>query len=139
MEVAMTKDERLIAIFTAAMIAAIIALATCSAVNMAGAKELPLLLHVSELGEAYDNQRVVVMGWERSMAVKRGRMGSHYVSATVGVGDISVNVFSYFPHINLLNNRVIVQGIYHHSGRFGGIPAERFIVADAIIRDWEED
>lgn len=100
------------------------------------ARELPLLLDVSELGEKYDNQRVAVMGWARSAMVIRGRMGSNFVSATVGEEEDEVTVFSDFPHYNLVNSRVIVQGVYHHTGRFGGLLAENFIVADAVIRDW---
>jgi hypothetical protein len=101
------------------------------------ARELPLLLNVSELGEEYDNQRVAVMGWARSAVVMRGRMGSSFVSATVGEEEDEVTVFSDFPHYNLVNSRVIVQGVYHHQGRYGGLPAEHFIVADAVIRDWD--
>ncbi|MFQ5580128.1 MAG: hypothetical protein ACE5FZ_05900 [Nitrospiria bacterium] len=102
------------------------------------ARELPLLLDVSELGEQYDNQRVTVMGWSRSAIIMKGRMGSNFVSATVGEGGDEVTVFSDFPHYNLVNNRVIVQGVYHHKGRYGGLIAENFIVADAVIRDWEK-
>lgn len=101
------------------------------------ARELPLLVDVSELGEEYDNQRVAVMGWARSAIVMRGRMGSNFVSATVGKGGDEVTVFSDFPHYNIVNNRVIVQGVYHHEGRYGGLPAQNFIVADAVIRDWD--
>ncbi|MFQ5781379.1 MAG: hypothetical protein ACE5HN_11420, partial [Nitrospiria bacterium] len=102
------------------------------------ARELPILVHVSELGKEYDNKRVAVMGWARSTEVMRGRMGSHFVKAEVGEGEDNVTVFSTFPHFNIVNNRVIVQGVYHHEGRFGGIPADHFIVADAVVRDWKE-
>ncbi|HIE64585.1 MAG: hypothetical protein ABGX83_03820 [Nitrospira sp.] len=100
------------------------------------ARELPLLLDVSELGEKYDNRRVTVMGWARSAVLMRGRMGSSFVSATVGEGGDEVTVFSDFPNYNMVNSRVIVQGVYHHEGRFGGLPTEHFIVADAVVRDW---
>jgi len=37
---------------------------------------------------------------------------------------------------SVVNNRVIVQGVYHHHGRYGGHLADHFIVADALMRDW---
>ncbi|MEO2054682.1 MAG: hypothetical protein ABGX83_05225 [Nitrospira sp.] len=133
----MSKDDRILAIWTAVIIASVIILVTCSVTNMAGARELPVLVEVSDLGEEYDNQRVTVMGWARSAEAMRGRMGSNYVRATVGEGESEVTVFSDFPHYNIVNNRVIVQGVYHREGRFGGLLADHFIVADALIRDWE--
>lgn len=135
----MTKDDRILAVFTALIICGVFILSTCTAVHLAGARELPVLVDVSELGEEYDNTRVAVMGWARSAVIKRGRRGSQFVSATVGEGKFEVTVFSEFPHFNLVNNRVIVQGVYHSNGRYGGFPAEHFIVADAFIRDWGRD
>jgi len=100
------------------------------------AKELPLLVSVSELCEDHDGMRVTVMGWARSAEMQRGRMGSNYVKTEVGEGEKSITVFSTFPPYNILNNRVIVQGVYHHEGRFGGLLADHFIVADTVMRDW---
>lgn len=100
------------------------------------AKELPLLVDVSELCEEHDGKRVAVMGWARSTEVKRGRMGSQFVKTEVGEENVSVSVYSTFPQYNVLNNRVIIQGVYHHRGRFGGLLADHFIVADAVMRDW---
>ena len=100
------------------------------------AKELPVLVNVSDLCEEYDGMRVTVMGWARSAEAVRGRMGSNFVKTEVGEGEKSVTVFSVFPPYNIVNNRVIIQGIYHHSGRFGGLLADHFIVADTVMRDW---
>ncbi|MFQ5588732.1 MAG: hypothetical protein ACE5F7_07820 [Nitrospiria bacterium] len=100
------------------------------------AKELPVLVDVSQLNEEYDGKRVTVMGWARSAEVKRGRLGSNFVETEVGENGLSVTVFSDFPPYNIVNNRVIVQGIYHHHGRYGGLLADHFIVADALMRDW---
>ncbi len=100
------------------------------------AKELPVLVDVSELTQEYDGKRVAVMGWARSAETLRGRMGSNYVKTEVGDEVQSVTVFSVFPPYNVVNNRVIVQGVYHHEGRFGGQLARHFIVAEALMRDW---
>jgi len=100
------------------------------------AKELPVLVNVSDLCEDHDGMRVAVMGWARSAELMRGRMGSNYVKTEVGEGTKSVIVFSSFPPYNIVNNRVIIQGIYHHQGRFGGLLADHFIVADTVMRDW---
>lgn len=100
------------------------------------AKELPVLVNVSELNQDYDGKRVAVMGWARSAEILRGRMGSNYVKTEVGDEIQSVTVFTIFPLYGVINNRVIVQGVYHHQGRFGGQLAEHFIVAETLIRDW---
>ncbi|MFQ5597375.1 MAG: hypothetical protein ACE5GK_04915 [Nitrospiria bacterium] len=100
------------------------------------AKELPLLVDISELSEEYDGKRIVVMGWARSAVSMRGRMGSQFVKTEIGEGDNSVTVYSDFPPYNVVNNRVIVQGVYHRSGRFGGYSADHFIVADTLLREW---
>ena len=121
-------------IFTAACLAIISILFLMTLTILA--KELPLLVHIGELNEAYDGKRVAVMGWARSAEMMQGRMGSHYVKTEVGEGGDSVTVFSRFPPYNIVNNRVIVQGVYHHRGRFGGFLADRFIVADTVMRDW---
>ncbi len=100
------------------------------------AKELPVLVDVSELSEAFDGKRVAVMGWARSAETKRGRLGSNFVETKLGEDGQSVTVFSDFPPYNILNNRVIVQGVYHHQGRYAGMLADHFIVADTLMRDW---
>lgn len=100
------------------------------------ARELPVLVDVSELGEAYDGKRVAVMGWARSAEILRGRMGSNYLKTELGEDGQIVTVFTAFPAFNIVNNRVIVQGVYHHHGRYGGLLADHFIVADALMRDW---
>ncbi len=100
------------------------------------AKELPVLVDVSELSEAYDGKRVAVMGWARSAETKRGRMGSNYVETKLGEEDNSVTVFSSFPPYNIVNSRVIVQGVYHHHGRYAGFLADHYIVAEALMKDW---
>ncbi len=100
------------------------------------ARELPLLVDVSQLGEQYDGKRVAVMGWARSAEAQLGRMGSHYVKTELGEEEGAVSVFSSFPPFNVVNNRVIVQGVYHHSGRYGGKLADHFIVAETLVRDW---
>ncbi len=100
------------------------------------AKELPILVDVSELSEAYDGKRVAVMGWARSAETLRGRMGSNYLKTELGKDGQIVTVFTAFPAYNIVNNRVIVQGVYHHHGRYGGYLAEHFIDADTLIRDW---
>ncbi|MFQ5598526.1 MAG: hypothetical protein ACE5GK_10800 [Nitrospiria bacterium] len=100
------------------------------------AKELPLLVDVSALGKEHDHQRVALMGWAQSAEMIRGKMGSTFVKTEVGKGKDTVTVFSFFPSMNILNNKVIVQGMYHHEGRFGGLHATHYVVADAIVRDW---
>ncbi len=100
------------------------------------AKELPLLVDISELSEEYDGKRIVVMGWARSAHAMRGRMGSQFVKTEIGEGGDSVTVYSDFPPYNIVNNRVIVQGVYHIEGRFGGLSAEHFIVAETVLREW---
>ncbi len=100
------------------------------------AKELPVLVNVSELSEAYHGKRVAVMGWARSSEALRGRMGSHYLKTELGDEGQTVTVFTEFPAYNIVNNRVIVQGVYHHHGRYAGYLADHFIVADALMRDW---
>jgi len=100
------------------------------------AKELPILVDISELSEAYDGKRVAVMAWARSAQHMRGRLGSEYVKTEIGEEETSVTVFSDFPPYNVVNNRVIVQGVYHHRGRYGGFLADHFIVADTVFREW---
>lgn len=101
------------------------------------AKELPILVDISELSEAHDGKRIVVMGWARSAEVMRGRMGSQFVKTEIAEDGDTVSVYSDFSPFNVVNNRVIVQGVYHISGRFGGLSADHFIVAETILREWE--
>ncbi len=100
------------------------------------AKELPILVDVAELNETYDGKRVAVMGWAHSAETLRGRMGSNYLKTELGKNGQIVTVFTAFPAYNIVNNRVIVQGIYHYHGRYGGYLAEHFIDADTLMRDW---
>lgn len=100
------------------------------------AKELPILLEVSQLDESYSGKRVAVMGWARSAEALRGRRGSAYVRTELGEDGQSVTVFSDFPSYNIVNNRVIVQGVYHHHGWYAGYSADHFIVADTLMQDW---
>ncbi len=102
------------------------------------AKELPLLVELSDLGEVYDGKRITVFGWVKSTEVKTGRRGSLHLELIVGEGDHSVHVFTVRPVSHILNRRVIVQGIFHEHGRFAGHEKAHFIVAETIVRDWGE-
>ncbi|MFQ5598236.1 MAG: hypothetical protein ACE5GK_09325 [Nitrospiria bacterium] len=102
-------------------------------------KELPVLVEISEIGEQYDGKRIAVFGWVRSAQVKTGRRGSLHLEIVVGEGEHTVYVYTVRPIVNLMNQNVIVQGIYHERGRFAGRPAEHFIVADTIVKDWLEE
>ena len=101
------------------------------------AKELPVLLEVSQLDESYNGKRIAVMGWARSAEALRGRRGSAYVRTELGEEGQSVTIFSDFsPYpYNVVNHRVIVQGVYHHRGWYAGYLADHFIVADALMED----
>jgi hypothetical protein len=100
------------------------------------AKELPVLVDISELNGNYDGRRVAVMAWARSAQTLRGRRGSHYVKTEITEAEESMIVFTDFPPLNVVNNRVIVQGVYHHRGRYAGFLGDRFIVADTVFREW---
>jgi len=68
------------------------------------AKELPVLVDVSELSEAYDGKRVAVMGWARSAETVRGRMGSNYLKTELGEDGTMVTVFTAFPAYNIVTD-----------------------------------
>ena len=102
------------------------------------AKELPRLVPLEEVGKQYDTQRISVFGWVRSVEIKPGRMGSHYVELTLGEGDKTVKIITLNPVYNLLDRHVIVQGTYKAFGHIGGIPLENYISAEYIERDWQE-
>jgi len=103
------------------------------------AKELPVLVKLSELDASFDGLRVTVFGWARSTEVKTGRRGSLHLKVIVGRGERNIVVFTIWPVHNIVDREVIVQGIYHSHGRFAGFEEKHFIVADTIIRNWEEN
>lgn len=102
------------------------------------AKDLPILVKLSEIGESFDGRRVTVFGWVRSAEVKTGRRGSLHLEIIIGEGNHKITVFSTRPVHNIVDQEVIVQGIYHEYGRFAGFEQKRFIVAEMIERNWEE-
>jgi len=104
----------------------------------ASAKDLPLLVALSDLGETHDGRRIAVFGWVRSAEVKTGRRGSLHLEIVVGEGEHSITVYSDRPVPNIVDREVIVQGVFHASGRFAGHPAEHYIVAEAIVRNWSD-
>lgn len=99
------------------------------------AKELPMLVPIESI-EEYDEHRVTVFGWVRSVEQKKGRLGSNFLEITIGEGDSEIKAYSIYPLYNILDHRVIVQGVYKRSGRFAGLLASNFISADAIVNDW---
>ncbi len=101
------------------------------------AKELPVLVPLANVAE-YNDHRVTVFGWVRSVEKKRGRLGSTFLEITIGEGDSEITAYSIFPLYNILDRRVIVQGVYRESGRFGGLLASNFINAEAVVSDWGE-
>ncbi|MFQ5641600.1 MAG: hypothetical protein ACE5IR_26800 [bacterium] len=100
------------------------------------ARDLPLLLPLDSIGPEYDEHRVSVFGWVRSVEVKRGRMGSTYSEIILGKGESKLKVYTMTPENYILNKQVIVQGTYRESGRFGGFPVDKHIVSEVIVRDW---
>ncbi len=103
------------------------------------AKELPILVNLSEIDASFDGLRVTIFGWARSAEVKTGRRGSLHLQVIVGDGKHKIMVFSIHPVHNIIDREVIVQGIYHEHGRFAGFEQNRFIVAEAIERNWEKE
>ena len=129
----MSKDKKL---GTIVMLAGLSAMIIVIWVAGLFAKDLPVLVPLHEIGRQYDARRVSVFGWVRSVEVKQGRRGSRYVELILGEGDATVTIYSIRPVPNLLNARVIVQGVYKEAGRFGGLLADHFIDAEMIVRDW---
>ncbi len=115
----------------------ILAVFSVMILSMANGKELPQLVEISELSECCDNKRVVIIVYGRSSEAVRGRLGSTYAHTIVGEGQDDVIVYSTFPVFNMIGNKVIVQGVYHKEGRFGGLLMENFIVAEHIERYWD--
>jgi len=107
--------------------------------GLSHAKELPLLVELSDLGETHDGMRVTIFGWVQSGEVRTGRRGSLYLDLVVGAGAHRITVVMAKPAANILNRRVIVQGIYHKEGSFGGHRKEHFIDAETIVRDWGDE
>lgn len=103
-----------------------------------GARELPELVSVADLGPEYDGKRVAIFAFVRGLASGRGRRGSQFMITKIGKGDAEILVFSVFRVLpNLLNQPVILHGIYYSTGSFGGFPQDGpFIVADLILKDW---
>lgn len=108
------------------------------------AKDLPIPTTVGELSAEpgqFDGHRVFVTGRVRTITVERGRRGSEFLAMTLEEvsperpGGPSVRVFSLDPFRLSQGNRISVQGTYHREGRFGGLPYEEFIEADAILRE----
>jgi len=99
-------------------------------------KELPLLVDLSEISSHLDGKRITVFGYVRTAEVKTGRRGSLHLALVLGEGDYTVNVYIIRPVPNIINQPVIVQGVYHKQGRFAGRSLDHFIVAETIERDW---
>jgi len=128
----MNKDRKL------GLIVAVIGLSSMFMVIWAAnlfAKELPELVALENI-EAHDDHRVTVFGWVRSVELKKGRLGSNFLELTIGEGDSEIKAYSIFPLYNVLDHRVIVQGVYRKSGRFAGLLASNFISAEVIVNDW---
>ncbi len=132
----LTKDDKTRIKF---LIGAALTLITLSIFSYgANGKNLPEIVPISNLSTPWDNKRVAIFGYARSCEAMRGRLGSNNTKCII-VSDLGeVAVYAPFPVYGLAGNRVIVQGVYRESGRFGGLLADHFIVADALIRDWDK-
>lgn len=108
------------------------ALSNCSA----NARDLPVLVPIKALDKSYDNKRVSFFGHAKKVSGFSGRMGGRYSKVEISDQDESIDVYAAFPLINVVGNAIIVQGVYHHTGRFGGLPLDHFVVAEAVERDW---
>ena len=107
-------------------------------VYTANGKELPEIVPISKLSTPWDNKRVAIFGYARSCEAMRGRLGSNYTKCVIGSDYGEVSVYWHLPVYGLVGNRVIVQGVYNNHGRYGGRLADHFIVADAVMRDWDK-
>lgn len=109
------------------------------AVFTAGAdsRELPEIVSPSQLGSTWDNRRVAIFGYAQSCEPMRGRLGSNNIKCVVSAESGEVTVYTDFQLYGVVGEQVIVQGVYKEHGRYGGLLADHFIVADAIIRDWD--
>ncbi|HEY5593992.1 MAG TPA: hypothetical protein VIL61_02395 [Nitrospiria bacterium] len=108
------------------------------------AKDLPIPATVQELSaqpDQYDGHRVFVTGRVKVIKIEVGRRGSEFVAMSLeesskdGAKGPSVKVFSLTSPPLFEGSRISVQGTYHREGRFGGVPYEEFIEADAILRE----
>lgn len=108
------------------------------------AKDLQIPATVHELSaqpDQYDGHRVFVTGRVKMIKIEIGRRGSEFVAMTLeeistdGAKGPSVRVFSLTSPSLFEGSRISVQGTYHREGRFGGLPYEEFIEADAILRE----
>ncbi len=111
----------------------------------AWAGEAPLNAAVRDLVEhpdQYDGRLVVVTGYIGHVAWERGRRGSEYVeirldeaATEAGVTEASVTVISWPGSAVRKCQHVLVQGVFHRTGKQAGRPYEFFIDADAVLRD----
>ena len=108
-------------------------------------KELPVLVTIKDLltePNPYDGHRVVAAGRIRSIELQTGRRGSEFIMLVLEEiapdatePNLSIEVISLtLPKVRQ-GNHVLVQGIYHREGKQAGRSFERFIDADAIIRE----
>ncbi|MFZ5874894.1 MAG: hypothetical protein ACOYXU_00665 [Nitrospirota bacterium] len=99
-----------------------------------------------ERPDEYDGRLVLVTGYVGRVAFERGRRGSEYVElrldeagTAVGASDASVTVISWPVSIFKACQHVLVQGIFHRTGKQAGRPYELFIEADAVLHDVPAD
>lgn len=111
----------------------------------AWAGEAPLNAAVRDLVEhpdQYDGRLVVVTGYIGHVAWERGRRGSEYVelrlddaATEAGATEASVTVISWPGSALRKCQHVLVQGVFHRTGKQAGRPYEFFIDADSVLRD----
>ncbi|MFQ5544252.1 MAG: hypothetical protein ACE5FY_07885 [Nitrospiria bacterium] len=101
-------------------------------------KELPVLIDLSELSKTHDGKRITVFAKVLSAEVKTGRRGSLHLELVVGKEGRTVRVYTIKPISNIINRRIIIQGIYHEQGRFAGHKLKQFIEAGTIVLDQSE-
>lgn len=98
-------------------------------------REVPFVVPIRDLAEnstAHDMERVTIIAYARSCEATRGRMGSNYIKCRMGEGDHEINAYADFPLYNAINKRLLIQGTYHHEGRFAGMLADHFIIAETV-------
>jgi hypothetical protein len=112
--------------------------------HAARAGEAPLNAAVHDLVERpddYDGRLVLVTGYVGRVAWERGRRGSEYVelrldeAGAAGGSEASVTVISWPGSIFKTCQHVLVQGIFHRTGKQAGRSYELFIEADAVLHD----
>lgn len=96
------------------------------------ARELAEIVEPSELSSDWDGRRVTIFGYAKDCEFYRGRLNSNYVKCMVE----GVAVYMDFMVYGILGEEVIAIGVYREHGRFGGLIADHFIIADTFIRDW---